>query len=447
MFCNKCGKELPDGSVFCSFCGEKLGEFGQEKTRIAKQDAEPVDTQPRPTSEVADSEHVMRGIIGKNADYYITQFGRLQEDEKNKINWASFFLSIYHASYRGVWKEWLNAMKLPLIAWLLGIVVMCVSSVSGSLAAMMVVPTLISLIGIWLFVKNILTAKRFNRIYMAHIENKISLNDQTPDPSGKRVVLAILAAAVIGGIVSLCTTISTEIGLETAIGSAFDEASDSSKDDYTVPDYVQKNLDDLDKALDNMGDNAAEEPEDYIPPDQPETEDSSQTEIDTTTPEQPVEAPSQPVQPSTEPAQPVQPRAEPSQPVNAVGNDFDSSSALWGQIANDVLSNYVYGLTNAINNGDFSYVSDVFVPGSAIYNEQSGLVQSLSNQGYEEEVIDFYIVSSNMQDANYGTVTSYEEIGVYTPSGDYKVVEQSYTYYLERQSDGGWLMYKMEEVT
>ena len=24
MFCPKCGKEIPDGSKFCSYCGEKI---------------------------------------------------------------------------------------------------------------------------------------------------------------------------------------------------------------------------------------------------------------------------------------------------------------------------------------------------------------------------------------------------------------------------------------
>ena len=28
MFCNRCGKENPDGSAFCSGCGAKIGEAG-----------------------------------------------------------------------------------------------------------------------------------------------------------------------------------------------------------------------------------------------------------------------------------------------------------------------------------------------------------------------------------------------------------------------------------
>ncbi len=229
MVCGKCGKKLPSDSFFCRFCGAKVDVSEQEKWDDAS-----VDIRPRSDNGTAGKEDIMRRIIGKNADYYLTQFGRLQEREKNKINWASFFLSIYHASYRGVWKEWLNEMKLPLIASLLGSVVMFVSGVFASLEAMMAVSSLVFIIEIWLIAKNILTAKRFNRIYMAHIENKISCNDQTPDPSGKRALFAILAAAAI----SLCTTISTEIS--TAIYSDLDEASGFVEENDAVSNYGQE---------------------------------------------------------------------------------------------------------------------------------------------------------------------------------------------------------------
>lgn len=29
MFCNKCGRQLPDGSVFCNFCGAQQGVIPQ----------------------------------------------------------------------------------------------------------------------------------------------------------------------------------------------------------------------------------------------------------------------------------------------------------------------------------------------------------------------------------------------------------------------------------
>lgn len=232
MVCGKCGKELPDDSAFCRFCGAKV--YASEQDHIEKQDAASVNMQPRPDDGMAGKEDIIRGIIGKNADYYLTQFGRLQEGGKNKINWASFFLSIYHASYRGVWKEWLKEMKIPLIALLSGSVIMFVSAAFASLTAMMLVSSLISVIEIWLFVKNILTAKRFNRIYMAHIENKINCNDQTPDPSGKRALSAVLAAVAI----SLCITVVTDIS--PAIQSDLDEASSFAEENEAVSDYGQE---------------------------------------------------------------------------------------------------------------------------------------------------------------------------------------------------------------
>jgi uncharacterized membrane protein YvbJ len=31
MFCNKCGKEIPDNSSFCNFCGQKIELLNKEK--------------------------------------------------------------------------------------------------------------------------------------------------------------------------------------------------------------------------------------------------------------------------------------------------------------------------------------------------------------------------------------------------------------------------------
>ena len=141
MFCTKCGKELPDGSAFCTNCGAKIAsEFSNEQAK--KSDPphpETVSTtEPHRVSKTQDgihfsqqqteeqsaasasntgseethSETVMQQIIGKNAEYYLTQFVRMRQGAKSKINWASFFLGIGHASYRNVWREWLKAVRL-----------------------------------------------------------------------------------------------------------------------------------------------------------------------------------------------------------------------------------------------------------------------------------------------------------------------------------------------
>ena len=127
MFCDKCGKELAPGSIFCPNCGAKQLEEEPSAEMSASSSVSPVREAPssqpsnqqsaeRTTSpkHVTD-ESVYRKIICNNADYYLSQFQNILYGEKNKMNWASFFLSLYHAAYRGVWREWLRAVMWSLL--------------------------------------------------------------------------------------------------------------------------------------------------------------------------------------------------------------------------------------------------------------------------------------------------------------------------------------------
>jgi len=89
-------------------------------------------------------------------------------------------------------------------------------------------------------------------------------------------------------------------------------------------------------------------------------------------------------------------------------------------------------------------VSSVFVSGSKIYNNQKQLVQSLYDRGIEENVISLDMLDHALVDDTHATVTSYEVIGVDYADGSYKQVTQSYTYYMQKQSDT-WRMYDMVE--
>ncbi len=132
--------------------------------------------------------------------------------------------------------------------------------------------------------------------------------------------------------------------------------------------------------------------------------------------------------------------------LDAVFNDeppYDPN-AMWEQETLDLLYDYVYGLNDAINAGDFSLVSSVFVPGSEIYNNQRKLVQSLSSRGITENVISLDMLDHTLVDDTHATVTSYEVIGVSYADGSYKQVTQSYTYYMQKQS-ATWKMYDMVE--
>jgi len=124
--------------------------------------------------------------------------------------------------------------------------------------------------------------------------------------------------------------------------------------------------------------------------------------------------------------------AEGAEMLDAVFNDeppYDPN-AMWEQETLDLLHDYVYGLNDAINAGDFSLVSLVFVPGNEIYNNQKRLVQSLYDRGIEEKVISLDMLDQTLVNDTHATVTSYEVIGVDYADGTYKQVTQSYTYYM-----------------
>ena len=108
------------------------------------------------------------------------------------------------------------------------------------------------------------------------------------------------------------------------------------------------------------------------------------------------------------------------------------------------LHDYIYGLNDAINSGSFDYVSSTLLPGSAAYTEQQQLVSKLYEQGITENVISFE-TKSEQQDGKTAVLVTDEKIGVSYADGSYQVVEQSYAYHMQLQSDGSWLIDTMTE--
>ena len=275
MFCDKCGKELAPGSIFCPDCGAKQSEDSaapetasqsvqQENPKVeaveaeqpvkenipperSKAQAESVQASA-PQSAPTDSDAAYRTIIAKNTEYYLPQFQSIAYGEKGKMNWASFFLSLYHAAYRGVWREWLHMVMWPLILDVVCALSACALIVSHPVAALVFV-VVAACGGIWWVVANILFAKRFNRIYKAHVERKIAQQNITPDPSGKRVVCSVLAymavnivTSMIFGALSVGSLMagiddSTYSDADSNDSSAYnDAAEDHDNTDATAPD-------------------------------------------------------------------------------------------------------------------------------------------------------------------------------------------------------------------
>lgn len=144
------------------------------------------------------------------------------------MNWASFFLSLYHAAYRGVWREWLRAVMWPLlIAIGSGLIASATIGYYPGVAIFFVVIAICG--GIWWIIANILFAKNFNRVYLEHVEKKIAQQDFTPDPSGGRVIASIFAYA------AGYTMVGIIIGA-LSVGSLMTGSDDSTYDDTDIND-------------------------------------------------------------------------------------------------------------------------------------------------------------------------------------------------------------------
>jgi len=586
LFCIYCGKEINGKSSFCKYCGQRLVPDGagndppksvidlKKHTPDKKPRIEPPinattasvpqnDDQPQSqdaiphlgnSSDASSSASPlpdgwperMRQIVFKNTEYYAREFDSLKNGRRNKINWAAFFLQLYHASYRNVTMKWFAAVGKPLIACqLMALLTFAIMSVNLTAAA---ISALISIItGIWFVVAEIMYARNFNRIYMDHVEKKLTLCDDSPDPSLKRAFFALFEVfyfafavyffIIFGamGIVNLLDSALSDSVFREFIYDFYDGYFDDYAPDYFIdgydnPDttdypsddsafYIPYSGDDITSSSDSPSDDTF----DYWTDTYPDTDTDDEMEnidnhalssylgswvIDTY------------LYPGVSASFSIYENGVPDGynikltansgngnmnydvPINVEYVDAESSIArgyyndssgggqiivekymysmdidvipgtsndgkdsilsgscykagedpipanakAWDSKIYEALCNYIYGLTRAINTGDFSYVSPVFVGGSQIYNDQLKLVNSLGSQGITEEVIDFSMTSySNLGDG-YGTVTSDETIRVHKADDTSKDVHQKYTYYLKQQADSSWLMYDMKEV-
>ena len=175
--------------------------------------------------------------IGKKADYYLAEFERLRQGGKDKMNWAAFFGAFIHAVYRNVWKNWLKALWVPLILVLaiyLAAMAVIFSHPTWGLAAVAAG----GIVGIWGLTAEILFAKRFNRIYMQHVDQALMGREPKPDPSGKRIAIAIAAVAGVSIAISLAAQLAVTIGIKSAMAGweaqldGNDWTDDGSGDDW-----------------------------------------------------------------------------------------------------------------------------------------------------------------------------------------------------------------------
>lgn len=229
MYCHFCGKPLPENATFCPHCGKALDEptpaqqgesaipspaeesSAQEplsdsysETKSEREQTE--DTASPETPPPSDEE-----IIGQNPSYYLNQFTKLRSGEKSSFNWAAFFLTFYHAAYRGPWKAWFSFMKVPLFVLIVGAILGFVGALSVQLGLIIAssVVLLISCI-LWL-IWMIRYGFAFNQLYLDYVERQRQAANPKLGPSGKRLgitIAIVLALCILYSILSVSTTVA-----------------------------------------------------------------------------------------------------------------------------------------------------------------------------------------------------------------------------------------------
>lgn len=225
MFCPNCGQQLLDTAKFCGNCGSKINDvISPSFPKIS-----PLSTESSIRQDAPPNTNAIDTIITKNIEYYSNQFHAIETGNKAKLNWASFFLSYFHAAYRSMWREWLTYTRLPLIATAVSTLLVSwgISSFLSSFNfTVIIIGAIISLISyIFTFTKGILYARDFNKLYKHHVEKKISQNNLTSDISLKNALITLVIALVISGLLTGLISTSLTFSL---LGENDSEYSDSS---------------------------------------------------------------------------------------------------------------------------------------------------------------------------------------------------------------------------
>ena len=249
VFCHNCGAQLPENAAFCPNCGQKITPISQPVS-IQKPEAppaEPVDApvdstdapneapqpdpQPGPQTDntVPPSDTVTEAeVIGSNAAYYQAQFQKIRAGEKGNFNVAAFFLSIFHAAYRGPWREWLHFMRIPLICYAVSVVCLFIGSILF-ISTWFCLPFII--VGVILYIASLITGLirgirygfAFNELYLKYVEKQRYAEQPALGTSGKRLGISIAIVAAISIALSIA---STTYGLY-LLNDLFDDYDDS----------------------------------------------------------------------------------------------------------------------------------------------------------------------------------------------------------------------------
>lgn len=214
MFCNKCGAQIPDGSTFCSSCGQPLagGNVNNQQSYNAQPNynVQPnYNAQPNygvqqnygvqsnygmenTNTSPMDDKEAMRIFLGKNAQYYLDKFDDIKLSGKNGWNGTAWFFSAFWFIYRKMYGIGCGILGVFL---LLGFIDVKMFSYSETPFWMRIIEMII-----WIGLGTMA-----NRWYMQYAERKIEESKMLPEQirvqalmkNGGTSPLAVVIAVVI----------------------------------------------------------------------------------------------------------------------------------------------------------------------------------------------------------------------------------------------------------
>lgn len=200
MFCTQCGKELSDDVSFCPNCG----------TKVLKHEADPdedvrLETNPLVGSDQSKSTEnlEMAQIVGKNAEYYLAEFHKIESHQKPRFNWAAFLLNIAFCFYRKCGFLFKKYFLIPIILYFATSALFYFGILSLNMTVTIAGGILFIFTSIFLLVNGIRFGKNFNKEYYEHC--KAVTRASQCGVSIKGIVLTYVVILAVSVLVSIAT--------------------------------------------------------------------------------------------------------------------------------------------------------------------------------------------------------------------------------------------------
>ena len=299
LFCMQCGKPLVPDSKFCMYCGASVNGESQEnlsreaeiesvkETKSVKAATEIAEVKPSkeegaevplqnieepnnsfesetatiPAAEViSEKEHEaekqesmaatevwqqedftekeparLEDVIGKNADYYIGEFRKIDAGEKPKFNWAAFLLTYVFCFYRKCGDIAKKYFLIPLVLFGACCVTLGIGTALLNIPVLVIAVILSIVFEIWYFVNAIRLGKNFNGEYQLHLQQVMQSENQNKyGVSMKAGILSVVIPMVVTAIFSVVSSTasifkitSEELPMETNMIEETENANNS----------------------------------------------------------------------------------------------------------------------------------------------------------------------------------------------------------------------------